>query len=114
MHEAIVDAVYIGKDDTTIRGAVPASGSFDYTYGGSAADDTTFADGESTIRTLEQNHRLASSPKRGARGGGDVCDDPTAVATTVTESTAPMKNTRASKQAMPSLDGDSDGSYELV
>lgn len=113
MHEAIVDAVYIGKDDTTIRGAVPASGSFDYTYGGYTADDTTFADGESTIKTLEQNNRLASSQKRVARGRGDG-DDPTAVATTVTESTAPIKNTLTSKQAMPSLDEDSDSSYELV
>lgn len=114
MHEAIVDAVFIGKDDTTIRGPVPASGSFDYAYGGSAADDTTFADGESTIKTLEQNNRLSSSSKRGARGSGEV-DDPTAVATTVTESTAPIKNTRTNQQnAMPSLDEDSDGSYELV
>ena len=110
LHEAIVDAVY------TSIGAVSASGSFDSTYGGSgsAADDAAIADGERTIRTQEQTDRLASSPKRGARGGGDICDDPTAMATTVTESTASIKNTRTSKQVTPSSDEDSDGSYELV
>ena len=113
MHEAIVDAVYVGKDDKTIRDAyvgeddksirdaVSESGSFGDTYA-SAAD--------TTIRTKEQNNRLTSE-RRSARGG----DDNTAVvSTTVTETTAPIKNTRKHK-TMPSLDEDaSDGSYELV
>jgi len=111
LHEAIVDAVFIGKDDTTIRYAMHASGSYDDTYGSAA--DTTFADGESTIRTMEQNNRLSS--KRGPGGGDTVDDNTTAVSATVTESTVPIKNTRTSKQKiMPSLDEDSDGSYELV
>lgn len=122
LHEAIVDAVYVGKDDKTIRDAyvseddrsisdaVSASGSYVGTY--RSADDTTVADGESTIRTKEQNNRLTSE-RRSARGGGG--DDNTAVvSTTVTETTAPIKNTRKQK-TMPSLDEDaSDGSYELV
>lgn len=84
LHDAIVDAVFISKDDTSIT---------------------------STIKTLEQTNHRSSSPKRGARGG----DDATAVETTATESTAPIKNTQTNKQnAEPSLGEDSDGSYELV
>ena len=115
LHEAIVDAVFVGKDDKTIRDAyvgeddksigdaVSESGSYGDTYA-SAAD--------TTIRTKEQNNR-PTSERRSPRGGGG--DDNTAVvSTTVTETTAPIKNTRKQK-TMPSLDEDaSDGSYELV
>ena len=62
LHEAIVDAVYVGKDDKTIRGGVSASGSEGDTYASAA---------ETSIRTKEQNNPNAS--------------------TTVTETTAPKK-----------------------
>lgn len=105
LREAIVDIIYVGKDDDTVRGGVAANVSFDthgqFTFascGDGTVDANDINDGASTIHTKEQDRRLAS---RNA-GAAPPADDNTVTSTIATEKSLVTKGSG------------SDSSYELV
>jgi len=55
LHEAIVDAVYVGKDDKTIRDGVSASGSEGDTYANASTTVTETTAPKKTMPSLDED-----------------------------------------------------------